>query len=256
MVSVMSVLMRRVSVRALSVALCCATLAVAVAKEELSGIDTVSLYGLELPIKPPQADSRLSDDFQKKNEKLFELKGKVAEVFAEMAEAAGEENEAKRKRKLTKAFEKLAKAEKAFYKEAKKIRDKFDKNFKPLRQKKEKLEEDIAKAEEKGDERTATKLAQNLQKFSGKYENLEKMSNTINSFLYIEENAKLLDYAEMAGVAPERILPADLVEALQAMADAGGKKTKEKAEPKAGKDKDDDQPQKKSRRKRSKDKDE
>lgn len=256
MVSVMSVLMRRVSVRALSVALCCATLAVAVAKEELSGIDTVSLYGLELPIKPPQADSRLSDDFQKKNEKLFELKGKVAEVFAEMAEAAGEENEAKRKRKLTKAFEKLAKAEKAFYKEAKKIRDKFDKNFKPLRQKKEKLEEDIAKAEEKGDERTATKLAQNLQKFSGKYENLEKMSNTIYSFLYIEENAKLLDYAEMAGVAPERILPADLVEALQAMADAGGKKTKEKAEPKADKDKDDDQPQKKSRRKRSKDKDE
>lgn len=256
MVSVMSVLMRRVSVRALSVALCVATLAVAVAKEELSGIDTVSLYGLELPIKPPQADSRLSDDFQKKNEKLFELKGKVAEVFAEMAEAAGEENEAKRKRKLTKAFEKLAKAEKAFYKEAKKIRDKFDKNFKPLRQKKEKLEEDIAKAEEKGDERTATKLAQNLQKFSGKYENLEKMSNTINSFLYIEENAKLLDYAEMAGVAPERILPADLVEALQAMADAGGKKTKEKAEPKADKDKDDDQPQKKSRRKRSKDKDE
>lgn len=256
MVSVMSVLMRRVSMRALSVALCVATLAVAVAKDELTGIDTVSLYGLELPIKPPQADSRLSDDFQKKNEKLFELRGKVSEVFAEMAEAAGEENEAKRKRKLTKALEKLAKAEKAFYKEAKKIRDKFDKNFKPLRQKKEKLEEDIAKAEEKGDERTATKLAQNLQKFSSKYENLEKMSNTINSFLYIEENAKLLDYAEMAGVAPERILPADLVEALQAMADAGGKKTKEKAEPKAGKDKDDDQPQKKSRRKRSKDKDE
>lgn len=254
MVSVMSVLMRRVSVRALSVALCVATLAVAVAKDELTGIDTVTLYGLELPIKPPQADSRLSDDFQKKNEKLFELRGKVSEVFAEMAEASGEENEAKRKRKLTKALEKLAKAEKAFYKEAKKIRDKFDKNFKPLRQKKEKLEEDIAKAEEKGDERTATKLAQNLQKFSGKYENMEKMSNTINSFLYITENAKLLDYAEMAGIAPERVLPADLVEALQAMADAGGKKIKDKAEPKA--DKDDDQPQKKSRRKRSKDKDE
>ena len=256
MVSVMSVLMRRVSVRALSVALCVATLAVAVAKDELTGIDTVTLYGLELPIKPPQADSRLSDDFQKKNEKLFELRGKVSEVFTEMAEASGEENEAKRKRKLTKALEKLAKAEKAFYKEAKKIRDKFDKNFKPLRQKKEKLEEDIAKAEEKGDERTATKLAQNLQKFSGKYENMEKMSNTINSFLYITENAKLLDYAEMAGIAPERVLPADLVEALQAMAEAGGKKTKEKAEPKADKDKDDDQPQKKSRRKRSKDKDE
>lgn len=253
MVSVMSVLMRRVSVRALSVALCVATLAVAVAKDELTGIDTVTLYGLELPIKPPQADSRLSDDFQKKNEKLFELRGKVSEVFAEMAEASGEENEAKRKRKLTKALEKLAKAEKA-YKEAKKIRDKFDKNFKPLRQKKEKLEEDIAKAEEKGDERTATKLAQNLQKFSGKYENMEKMSNTINSFLYITENAKLLDYAEMAGIAPERVLPADLVEALQAMADAGGKKIKDKAEPKA--DKDDDQPRKKARKKRSQDKDE
>lgn len=254
MVSVMSVLMRRVSVRALSVALCVATLAVAVAKDELTGIDTVSLYGLELPIKPPQADSRLSDDFQKKNEKLFELRGKVSEVFAEMAEAAGEENEARRKRKLTKALEKLAKAEKAFYKEAKKIRDKFDKNFKPLRQKKEKLEEDIAKAEEKGDERTATKLAQNLQKFSGKYENMEKMSNTINSFLYITENAKLLDYAEMAGIAPERVLPADLVEALQAMADADGKKTGEKAGAKA--DKDDDQPRKKARKKRSQDKDE
>ena len=141
-----------------------------------------------------------------------------------------------------------------FYKEAKKIRDKFDKNFKPLRQKKEKLEEDIAKAEEKGDERTATKLAQNLQKFSGKYENMEKMSNTINSFLYITENAKLLDYAEMAGIAPERVLPADLVEALQAMAEAGGKKIKDKAEPNA--DKDDDQPRKKARKKRSQDKDE
>ena len=80
------------------------------------------------------------------------------------------------------------------------------------------------------------------------------MSNTINSFLYITENAKLLDYAEMAGIAPERVLPADLVEALQAMAEAGGKKIKDKAEPKA--DKDDDQPRKKARKKRSQDKDE
>lgn len=244
--------------RCLALALCLVSVNVALAKDELGGIDTVTLYGVELPLVAPKADTQAMENFQKKNEKLFELKSKVAECFLELSEAAGEENEGRRAKKITKALEKLLKAERNFYKEAKKIKDKFDKNFKPLKQKKERLEEEIAKAEERGDDRTATKKAQEIQKFGSKYENLEKTMQTILSVFYIEENSKLLEYAEMAGVAPERVLPPELLEALQTMADAGkkgakaeAKKAKEKVKEKdKDDDDDDDKPRKKARKKR------
>lgn len=190
----------------------------------------VTLFGIKLPKEAPK---NLREDqvaaWVKQNSKIMELRDKVTDAFSQVRTAASEENEKKRQKKLEDAIKKLEKAEKGFYREAKGILDKVNKKYLPLKAKKEKLEKEIEKAEDRNDDKTATKLSQELQKFSSQFEGFERLLSIAYSKLILEENAELLTIAEQNNIKIDW-LPEELAAAADGEPKADKKTKKGKTE--------------------------
>lgn len=178
-------------------AICCTTtFLVADDKDEKEEPETIKVYGMEFPAGKPDKPSKM-EQFNERNGKLLELRAKVLEHFQELSTIASMDDPKKMQRKAQSELKKLDRAKKAFYKEAKKVRGKWDKDYKKLKAKKEDLEKKIERAEDKGDERSVEKYAQEIAKFGSKYESLENNINIVNYYCYFEQDELLAAALEM-----------------------------------------------------------
>ena len=143
-------------------------------------------------------------------------------------------------------MKKLDSAAKKFFREAQKLRKKYDPDLAKLQAEKDKVDRDIEKAEEQGNDKLVTKLAQSFDKKNSKYESLKSSILLINSYLVFEELPEIASIVEECNL---KTVP-DFLKLAEMFEDAN--KADAKADNKQKKNDDDDKKDKKKKKKNKK----
>ena len=231
-----------------AILLCCALPVLAGDKNE--EINTITVYGLKVPAvltkEKPREEAVEAFEKAKGNRSFLEAREKLILEIKKIQTAGGEPDPKKKKRAVEDALKKLDSAAKKFFKEAAKLRKKYDPEFAKLQAEKEKIDREIEKAEEMGNDKLVTKLAQSFDKKNSKFESLKNSILLINSYLVFDELPEIVAIVEECNV---KTLP-DILKLAEMFEDA------DKAAPKPDKqkknDNDDDDKKDKKRKKKNK----
>ena len=82
---------------------------------------------------------------------------------------------------------------KKFYQEARRMRQPMEKDYAKLKAMYDDLTDKASKAEKAGNDAKAMKFSQDADKFTGKIQALETSINILNSFLFFDEYAAIVD---------------------------------------------------------------
>ena len=240
-----------------AIMLCIALPAFADSKDE--GINTITVYGLKIPAvlskEKPRDEAIEAFEKNRNNKGFLEAREKLILELKKIQSAGGEPDPKKKKRAVEDAVKKLDSAAKKFFREAAKLRKKFDPDFAKLQAEKDKIDREIEKAEELGNDKQVTKLAQSFDKKNSKYESLKSSILLVNHYLVFEELPELMEIISECDLknVPDFLKLAEMFDNKDAKDD--GKKDDLKGDKKKNKDKDaDDDGDKKDKKKRKKNK--
>ena len=226
---------------------CCALPVLAGDKDE--EINTITVYGLKVPAvrtkEKPREEAIESFEKAKGNKSFLEAREKLILEIKKIQTAGGEPDPKKKKRAVEDALKKLDTAAKKFFKEAAKLRKKYDPDLAKLQAEKDKVDRDIEKAEETGNDKLVTKLAQSFDKKNSKYESLKNSILLINSYLIFEELPEIASIVEECNL---KTVP-DILKLAEMFDDAANKKD-DKADKQKKNDKEDDDKKDKKRNKK------
>ena len=223
---------------------CCALPVLAGDKDE--EINTITVYGLKVPAvrtkEKPREEAIESFEKAKGNKSFLEAREKLVLEIKKLQTAGGEPDPKKKKRAVEDGVKKLDSAAKKFFREAQKLRKKYDPDLAKLQAEKDKVDREIEKAEEQGNDKLVTKLAQSFDKKNSKYESLKSSILLINSYLVFEELPEIASIVEECNL---KTVP-DFLKLAEMFEDAN------KADKQKKNDKDDDNKKDKKKNKKNK----
>ena len=154
--------------------------------------------GIVLPMEKPKVTEEQKAEFHKnrKYEKFFMLRNETEKLFKERELCLSKTNpkEIRHLKPKVESLEKrIPKLRKKFYQEARRMRQPMEKDYAKLKAMYDDLTDKASKAEKAGNDAKAMKFSQDADKFTGKIQALETSINILNSFLFFDEYAAIVD---------------------------------------------------------------
>ncbi len=160
--------------------------------------DIESEIGIVLPAEKPNVTDEQRAELRKnkKYEHFFMYHDDTEKLFKER-EACLAKTDPKEirhyKPKIESLEKRIPKARKKFYQEARRLRQPMEKEYARLKATYDDLKDKAAKAEAAKNDAKAMRFAQESDKYTGKLASLEQSINVLNSFLFFDEYAPILD---------------------------------------------------------------
>ena len=154
--------------------------------------------GIVLPMGKPNVTDEQKAEFRKnrKYDKFFMLRTETEKLFKERELCLSKTNpkEIRHLKPKVESLEKrIPKMRKKFYQEARRMRQPMEKDYAKLKAMYDDLTDKASKAEKAGNDAKAMKFSQDADKFTGKIQALETSINILNSFLFFDEYAAIVD---------------------------------------------------------------
>ena len=154
--------------------------------------------GIVLPMEKPNVTDEQKAEFRKnrKYDKFFMLRNETEKLFKERELCLSKTNpkEIRHLKPKVESLEKrIPKMRKKFYQEARRMRQPMEKDYAKLKAMYDDLTDKASKAEKAGNDAKAMKFSQDADKFTGKIQALETSINILNSFLFFDEYAAIVD---------------------------------------------------------------
>ena len=154
--------------------------------------------GIVLPMEKPNVTDEQKAEFRKnrKYDKFFMLRTETEKLFKERELCLSKTNpkEIRHLKPKVESLEKrIPKMRKKFYQEARRMRQPMEKDYAKLKAMYDDLTDKASKAEKAGNDAKAMKFSQDADKFTGKIQALETSINILNSFLFFDEYAAIVD---------------------------------------------------------------
>ena len=154
--------------------------------------------GIVLPMEKPNVTDEQKAEFRKnrKYDKFFMLRTETEKLFKERELCLSKTNpkEIRHLKPKVESLEKrIPKLRKKFYQEARRMRQPMEKDYAKLKAMYDDLTDKASKAEKAGNDAKAMKFSQDADKFTGKIQALETSINILNSFLFFDEYAAIVD---------------------------------------------------------------
>ena len=170
--------------------------AVAQTKDQEKEIE--SEIGIVLPQEKPTVtdDQKAELRKNKKYERFFMLRDETEKMFKERETYLAKTNpkEIRHYKPKVESLEKrIPKARKKFYQEARRLRQPMEKEYAKIKATYDDLKDKATKAEAAKNDAKALRFAQEADKYTGKIAALEQSINVLNSLLFFDEFAPILD---------------------------------------------------------------
>lgn len=154
--------------------------------------------GIVLPEEKPNVTEEQKAELRKnkKYEKFFQLRNETEKLFKERELYLSKTNPKEvrhYKPKIESLEKRIPKMRKKFYQEARRMRQPMEKDLAKLKAMYDDLTDKASKAEKAGNDSKAMKFSQDADKYTGKIADLEKNINILNSFLFFDEFAPIMD---------------------------------------------------------------